>query len=166
MKKLLYSITALIITLSGYSQTAQDYLDQGNARANLQDFKGAIDNYTKSLNINTNNPSAYYMRGFAKNWLEDYRGAIEDFTKSIDIVPASATYYLRACAKINLKDYYSAIDDFNKAIDIDPKDPKTYYNRGIAKNLIGQKDSGCLDLSKAGELGLSQAYESIQRYCK
>jgi len=31
--------------------------------------------------------------------------------------------------------------------------------------LLGQKDSGCLDLSKAGELGYFKAYETIKKYC-
>jgi hypothetical protein len=30
----------------------------------------------------------------------------------------------------------------------------------------GLKESGCLDLSKAGELGDEYAYELIQEYCK
>ncbi len=36
---------------------------------------------------------------------------------------------------------------------------------GVAKLGLGQKDSGCLDLSKAGELGFDKAYESIKKYC-
>jgi len=30
---------------------------------------------------------------------------------------------------------------------------------------LGQKDSGCLDLSKAGELGKFEGYEAIKKYC-
>jgi hypothetical protein len=40
-----------------------------------------------------------------------------------------------------------------------------YSGRGIAKIRSGQKDSGCLDLSKAGELGFAEAYESIKKLC-
>jgi len=40
-----------------------------------------------------------------------------------------------------------------------------YYHRGLAKILSGQKDNGCLDLSKAGDLGLAEAYESIRELC-
>ena len=42
----------------------------------------------------------------------------------------------------------------------------SYYNRGLAKIALDQKDSGCLDFSKAGELGLSAAYEAIKEYCQ
>jgi hypothetical protein len=30
---------------------------------------------------------------------------------------------------------------------------------------MGQKEDGCLDLTKAGELGLAQAYELIKKIC-
>ncbi len=57
------------------------------------------------------------------------------------------------------------IENYNKAIEINPKDADTYYNRGLAKIELGQKYSGCLDLSKAGDLGHSEAYEAIKKYC-
>jgi len=67
--------------------------------------------------------------------------------------------------KDNLKDYKGAIQDYNKAIKLNPKDSDTYLNRGLAKILLGQKDDGCLDLSKASELGLAKAYEAIKEHC-
>jgi len=32
--------------------------------------------------------------------------------------------------------------------------------------MLGQKDSGCLDLSKAGEMGYMNAYDAIKEYCQ
>jgi len=69
-------------------------------------------------------------------------------------------------AKTDLKDYNGAITDFTKVIESDPKFVEAYFNRGIAKILLGQKHSGCLDLSKAGDLGLVAADEAIKKYCK
>ena len=40
-----------------------------------------------------------------------------------------------------------------------------YYWRGKAELKLDQKDNGCLDLSKAGELGLSKAYDAIKHLC-
>ena len=68
-------------------------------------------------------------------------------------------------SKHKLKDYSGAIADYTKAIEIDPNKSSAYYGRGLSKLVLGQKDSGCLDLSKAGELGYGQAYEVIKEHC-
>ena len=41
-----------------------------------------------------------------------------------------------------------------------------YYNSGLAKMKLKQTDSGCMDFSKAGELGLAEAYDAILEYCQ
>ena len=46
-----------------------------------------------------------------------------------------------------------------------PNNADVYSNRGFAKIALGQKDSGCLDLSKAGEMGFFEAHETIKKYC-
>ena len=58
-----------------------------------------------------------------------------------------------------------ALADYNKAIELDPNYASAYLNRGNAKLLLNQKDSACLDFSKAGELGNESAYESIKENC-
>ncbi len=74
-------------------------------------------------------------------------------------------YFNRGNAKYELEDYRGAIADYSKAIEINPNDADAYGNRGIAMIKLGQKDSGCLDLSKAGELGYFDAYDVIKEYC-
>jgi len=66
---------------------------------------------------------------------------------------------------VKLQAYRGAIQDFNKAIEINPNLAQAYLNRGLAKISLGQKKDGCLDLSKAGEMGLAVAYDSIKEHC-
>ena len=57
------------------------------------------------------------------------------------------------------------LSDFNSAIKLDPNNAMAFCNRGLAKIKLNDKNGGCLDLSKAGELGFQAAYESIKKYC-
>ena len=77
----------------------------------------------------------------------------------------SEDFFEKGIAKSNLGDYKGAIQDYNKAIELNPNYVLAYNNRGISKIALGQKVSGCLDLSKAGELGAIQAYDMIKQFC-
>jgi len=66
-------------------------------------------------------------------------------------------YFYSGVEKANSGVYEGAIEDYNKAIEINPSYAKAYYNRGVAKIGLGQKYSGCLDLSRARELGYFKA---------
>ena len=108
----------------------------------------------------------YFNSGSTKFELKDYKGTIEDYTKAIELNPNfSEAYFRRGFAKDTLQDYKGAIQDYTKAIELNPNYVDAYYNRGIAKIDLGQKDSWCLDLSKAGEMGYAESYEAIKEYC-
>jgi len=183
------------------AQTAEEYFDKGVEKSVEGDWKGAIQDYNKAIELNPNYTSAYNNRGSVKSSLGDYRGAIQDFNKSIELKPNYAlAYFNRGIAKSNLDehkgaiqdynkaielepndadaysnrgnskgcldDYRGAIKDFNKAIEHNPNDGMAYNNRGLAKIYLGQKDSGCLDLSKARDLGDPKAHDLIKKYCE
>ena len=54
---------------------------------------------------------------------------------------------------------------YTKAIDQNPILEEAYYSRGLVLNYVKDKEKGCLDLSKAGELGICDAYSVIKKYC-
>lgn len=162
-------------------RNARAYLNRANSKEELKDYVGAISDYTKVIELESVYESeinkgwyikgqlinsAYNNRGTVKYLLKDYTGAIADYNKVIEINPDDAiTYYNRGNAKSDLKDYRGAIEDYTKTIDLIGF-PKAYLTRGLAKIKLGQKDSGCLDLSKAGELGLTEAYGVIKKFCQ
>ena len=113
-----------------------------------------------------NSAEEYYDSGIEKLASGDFQGAIKEFDKATEINRKyTDAYYNRGVAKAKSGDYRGAIEDYNKAIEINPKLAEAYYNRGVAKIGLGQKYSGCLDLSRAGKLGYSKAYEAIKKYC-
>ena len=149
----------------------QAYENRGVAKFYLKDFTGAIADFTKALEINPDDYSTYSRRGWAKYNLQDYEGAVADFTKAIESkgLGASDYYISRGRAKYRLRDYDGAIADFSKAISI-PFSKRyrgeAYYWQGLAKINSGQKESGCSDLSKAGESGYGKASAAMKEYCQ
>jgi tetratricopeptide (TPR) repeat protein len=64
------------------------------------------------------------------------------------------------------KEYGRAISDYTTALKSDGLLAEAYFNRGLCHIYAGQQDEGVQDLSKAGELGLYQAYSIIKKYRK
>ena len=57
-----------------------------------------------------------------------------------------------------------AFEDFSRAIELNPLFAEAFYNRGMTQIYMKDTRKGCLDLSKAGELGITSAYEILKRY--
>ena len=57
-----------------------------------------------------------------------------------------------------------AADDYTKAIELNPHFAEAYYNRGLLQIYMKDTRKGCLDISKAGELGIKEAYKVLKMY--
>lgn len=141
------------------------YYHKGFSLFQLKDYNGAIESYTRCINVDSINSDAFAQRALCKRALRNYIGAIQDYTKSLLIVPNSGVHLMyRGQCKEKVNDFYGALSDFNKAITFDPTNGEAYLSRGCLKCKRNDNE-GCIDLSKAGELGLSEAYALMQMYC-
>ena len=73
------------------------------------------------------------------------------------------SYYNRGNLRCAQRDFRAAIADYNEAILRDPEFAEAYFNRGLARLSQGDATHGIADLSKAGELGILNAYGIIKR---
>jgi tetratricopeptide (TPR) repeat protein len=149
----------------------QAYENRGVAKFYIQDYRGAIADYTKALEINPNDYNTFGRRGWAKFYLQDCRGAIADFNKAIEGSLDAAQYYnARGQAEYYLHDFQEAMADFNRVIKSwsgeKNQRSKAFYWRALVKIKLGLKDSGCLDLNKAGKLGYAEAFKVSEIYCQ
>jgi tetratricopeptide (TPR) repeat protein len=145
---------------------APAYFLRGNIKENFDDRHGAMKDYNTALEKNTKFADAYFARGNVKMKLQDYYGAIADFTACINLNENNIeAYFNRGKAKQFLLAYEDAINDCSKIIQINPKNVDAYFMRGILRIEFGDMKNGCLDLSKAGELGDLKAYEVIKEKC-
>ena len=72
-------------------------------------------------------------------------------------------YFNRGNLRCSQKDFRAAILDYNEAIKREPEFAEAYFNRGLARLSLGDTNRGIADLSKAGELGIINAYNIIKR---
>jgi tetratricopeptide (TPR) repeat protein len=92
---------------------------------------------------------------------------LENLTKAISVSSGSAyLYYNRGNAYAQCLEYALAVEDYSQAIILDANLAEAYYNRGLARLALKQEQDGINDLSKAGELGLYNAYSIIKRQRK
>ena len=63
------------------------YFNRGCKNFELEDYGGAIEDFSKVLKLNPRDADAYLYRGYAKDELDDNKGAIEDYSKAIQLNP-------------------------------------------------------------------------------
>ena len=145
------------------------YFYRGICKSKLGDYRGAIQDYNKAIEyVDTkNNLSVFYLnRSICKSKLGDYRGAIQDCIRILDNGDYGQKVFVQLSLNyIYLRNLDYALEYLVKAIQMDPKDKEAYRLRGIVYLELGQKEFGCLDLSKAGELGSKEAYDIIREHC-
>ncbi|MYA98237.1 hypothetical protein F4X90_00960 [Candidatus Poribacteria bacterium] len=114
---------------------ASAYDIQGQKKYRAKDYKAAITNFDKAIQLNPDISVFYYNRGTAKLRLA------ESTKKHGNVGPARELYQ-------------AAIDDYTQTIEKNPWNVSAYRNRGHAKVVLGQKDSAKTDFDKAMELTL------------
>ena len=96
---------------------AENYIKSGNSKMAQGNFQGAIGEYTKAIEADSQFKSAYYNRGQAETTLGKYNQAIDDYSKAVELDSKYGTYYFaRGMAMFALKNYQGAISDFTNAI--------------------------------------------------
>ena len=101
-------------------------------------YKESIVYYSKTIELDPNNSTAYNNRGVAKYCLGQYEEAIKDYDKAIEIDPNYRNAYNnRGLAKKNLGQYKDALKDYKKALELDPNNEYARKNIQIIQNEYG-----------------------------
>lgn len=165
-------------------KAASLYLARAMEFALVQDYSSAIDDCTKAVRLASNNNQLSTILTFCRaNWrfkfLEYQRSTgtlTSESSMDFDIMLRDYDYvnriqpdfYFAYYNKANMlcaqKEYEAAIVHYTKAIACDNDFAEAYFNRGLTRIYIDQVEEGIADLSKAGELGIYQAYNLITRF--
>jgi tetratricopeptide (TPR) repeat protein len=115
---------------------------------------------------NSDNIASQFELKSNNNSIEAYNDILTDYTVVLYMNPDFIFgYYNRANIYCKTEKYFQAIEEYNKALTIEPEFAEAFYNRGLVKILLNDVEGGAKDLSKAGELGIQDAYNVIKRYC-
>ena len=138
------------------------YLNRAATQAEMIDFISSIDNGYQRLSIESD-PARRLQNAGTRTY--DYSEAISDLNKAIKLHSGFAyAYYNRANLYALSGMLPEAADDYTKAIELNPYFAEAYYNRGLLQIYMKDTRKGCLDISKAGELGIAEAYDVLKSY--
>ena len=145
-----------VVYLSEKQTNANNYKENGETKLKLQNYKGAINDFNKSLEIDEEDGGwCYALRGYAKFKLQDLEGANEDFEKAKKI--NESIQWIATASPGNLayeeKRYEDALLYFDLSIILGLDEGYVYVNRGNTKLMLGQKYEACSDFKKASDFG-------------
>ena len=140
------------------------YLNRSTTRAEMIDFISSIDNSYQRITIDS--APANRLNNASKRTYS-YDEAIADLNKAVKLFPDFAhAYYNRANLRALSGNLPEAYDDYTRAIELNPSFAEAYYNRGVVQIFMKDTRKGALDISKAGELGIEEAYEVLKRHAR
>ena len=147
------------------------------AYSSIQNFENAIDDLGIYLQIDSTSSLAYWQRAVCQAKVNEFNASqgtnielqmanvLGDLSDAIKRAPKNAyLYYNRGTLYALRSDNMRAIDDYTEAIKLERNLAEAYYNRGLVYIRLKKTDEAISDLSKAGELGLYQAYSVIKKY--
>jgi len=134
------------------------YNNRGIALQNNGEYEMALEDYKKSIILNSLHTKSYYNIGIVYSKNERPDSAITYYNKAIaqrkDYIDA---YLNRGVAYVSLEEYDKAISDYNFVINLRSDDEMAYSNRGIAYSELGRYNEAISDFSRAIELNPQRA---------
>ena len=142
------------------------YMNRAVLRADMIEFISSIENNVQTLTMDDQGTTRARVKDQVSRGY-DYSDALEDVRKAAEIVDNIPYIHFNLGNLLCLSSsFVEAIDSYSKAIRLYPYMGDAYFNRGLVLIYLKDKENGCIDLSHAGELGVSDAYGVIKKYCE
>src|SRR5262245_38862829 len=135
-----------VVVLSGFALTGLVWADQSDALvqqgeqlASTRRCSQAIPYFTRAIQINPRNATAYNYRGKCYGEAAQWDLGIQDIGQAIRLEPYDAKhYYYRMTLKRDKGDLAGALADADKSIDTDPMNAAGHAGRGSVFLLLGK----------------------------
>jgi tetratricopeptide (TPR) repeat protein len=139
------------------------YFIRGNHQFAIGEIIYSIENQEIFLNSQTDPSSDDGQQDVIQEY---YRFAIEDYNRAVELNPGFIyARFNRAYVKSLQENFQEAVEEYSYCLEKDQDFAQAYYNRGLLYIYMEDPSKGCVDLSKAGELGIQSAYQVIYKFC-
>ena len=129
------------------------HMDRAMQMGSRQQFKPALELYSKVLKLDANHFDALVSRGVIYSKTKDYRKATEDFRQAQEIAPERAgAYYGLAELHYNRRQFNKAIKNYNLALERDDQLAEAYCRRGLSYYYLKNYKVAFHDLYKAYDI--------------
>jgi len=158
----------LVISSDRYESLYRAFylMNRGVLRAEMIDFLASIENSVQVLSMDDS--------GRTRAKVKDQVGAKYDYSEAISDMETAAfivkdipyIYFNLGNLYCLASEHVTSIENYTKAISLYPFMGDAFYNRGLVLIYLKDKEKACIDLSRAGELGVAEAYSVIKKYCE
>lgn len=147
------------------SREAQRHIILGYNLLQKNRFTSALKAFDKAIEIDPQNPEAYFWRGQTHIKTGRYEEAIVDFKRAMTIRPDYVEAYenlgwlfarIDKCAE--------SIEYLTKAIELRPENGWAYHNRGHCYSKLGDLEKAQEDAKKACELRFEEGCKAYEEY--
>lgn len=150
----------------GHARPA-DLILLGIIQSMLKNYPSSTAAYDKALDSDPRSVIAIVGRAIAMQGEPDVysvRNIMADYDAALALNPRLPyIWFNKGNLYYNMHDYTSAMQCYSEALRLDSDFGPAYYNRGISYLQAGNKRQAFIDLSKAGEQGIVQAYSLLKR---
>ena len=131
-------------------QLAREAYERGRRAEDLKAYGSAVEEFTKAVQLDSKNDSAFLHRAYCYYEQGEYTAAIEDLNQSLALQPNnSRAYAKRASALAASGQAAPAVLDANEAIHRDPKNASYYLLRANLNEQLGNTQLALDDFAKA-----------------
>ena len=128
----------------------------------IGEWKQAIQNYDKAIEIDPSDANIYRYRGRCYRSSGQGKQAIQNYDRAIKLNPKLAgAFWERGTIHVLNKDYKLAIEDYNKATELDPKNAWVYLARGFAYDSLGKDNKAIEEYKIASRLGNKESQDFL-----
>lgn len=126
------------------------FLALGNTKFEAKDYKGALEDYTAAIQLNSDSTEPYVRRAEANLMLKKYDKAIADYNKALKIKADTIKFiYLRGLAYMTAENFKMAFADMTTVIRLSANHYDAYMARAAACEGLQNYKSAAYDYSEA-----------------